>query len=105
MKKNTFIEVKKIINLRKEHSALRNGDFYTLQADNDIYSYVRSNMNERLLVVLNKGNEAQEIQLHLPSQFKIKRTKNLSTGHAENIENGKNEVKIAGMDWAAFVLE
>ncbi len=57
--KSTLKEVSKLIKLRREHTALRHGDFYTLIADEDIYAYVRADMNERILVILNKGVEKE----------------------------------------------
>ena len=53
--KQTLEDVSKLIHIRKEHSALRYGDFLTLQADENIYAYLRSDMNERILTVVNKN--------------------------------------------------
>ncbi len=61
--KQTFKDVSKLTHIRKDHSALRYGDFLTLQADKNIYAYVRSDMNERILVVLNKSENEQVINL------------------------------------------
>ena len=37
---------------QEENSALRYGDFYTLKADKNIYAFVRSDLNDRILVVV-----------------------------------------------------
>ena len=46
-----------VIALRREHSALRTGSFRTIATDDveDIWSYVRSDDGETLLVTLNAG--------------------------------------------------
>lgn len=59
--KNNLTEVRKIVNLRKEHSALRYGNYYTILAGKDIFAYVRTDMNERLFIILNKGNKPQKV--------------------------------------------
>lgn len=66
----TFEEVKKIINIREKHPAFRYGDFYTVRADSNIYAYIRSDVNERILVILNKSNEEKGITLDLPKIYR-----------------------------------
>jgi glycosidase len=61
--KLTLEDVSKLIHIRKEHPALRYGDFLTLQADENIYAYLRSDMNERVLVVVNKNSNNQIVEL------------------------------------------
>jgi len=61
--------VSQLIQLRRDHSALRHGDMVTLKAEGDIYAYVRSDTKERVLVVLNKGEKAQAVTLQLPAFY------------------------------------
>ena len=58
-------DARSIVNVRKNHSALRHGDFLTLAADENIYAYIRSDMNERVLVVLNKNESTQNVELQI----------------------------------------
>ena len=53
--KETFRDVSKLVHIRKNHPALRYGDFLTLQADKNIYAYLRSDMTERILTIINKN--------------------------------------------------
>ena len=53
--RETLMDVRALIKLRKENSALRYGDFYTLKADKNIYAFIRSDLNEKVLVILNKS--------------------------------------------------
>jgi glycosidase len=101
---NTLEHVKKIINIRKQHTALRTGDFFVLQADQNIYSYLRSDMNERLLVVLNKSNKIQETTLKIPFSYDVKKLVSLKDG--AEVKVNSNEVKIAlgSKDWQIYKL-
>jgi glycosidase len=53
--KQTLNDVSKLIHIRKDHPALRYGDFLTLQADENVY--LRSDLNERILTVKNKSTK------------------------------------------------
>jgi glycosidase len=101
----TMDEVKKIINIRKEHSAFRYGDFYTLQADDDIYAYVRSDMNERLLVILNKNKKSKLVGLELPQQFNASTVIEITDGRTFSLEQNRFAVNIGGMNWMIFSVE
>ncbi len=103
--KNTLSEVSSIINLRKEHSALRHGDFYTLMADKNIYAYVRSDMNERILMIINKSQTEQNLELVFPSLLTLNSAKNLSENKSILIENNKLKTGISGMNWAMYLLK
>jgi glycosidase len=102
--KETLDEVKTIVNLRGNHSALRHGDFYTLKADGKIYAYVRSDMNERILVILNKDWENQNVELHLPDHLEINKITNLKSKEEQVITDNKISTDIAGMDWKMYLL-
>jgi len=64
VERNVFKRVKSLIALRRENSALRYGDFHTLLAEKNIYAYVRSDIRQKILVVLNKS--AQQVEKVLP---------------------------------------
>ena len=54
---------KKLIQFRKSHPALTTGDFKTLKADGLIYSYLRSNKNESIIVVINNDEKKRMIEI------------------------------------------
>ena len=54
---------KKLIQFRKDHPALTTGDFKTLKADGLVYSYLRSNKNESIVVVINNDEKKQIIEI------------------------------------------
>jgi glycosidase len=102
--KRTLKEVSKIIKLRREHSALRYGDFYTLNADENIFAYLRSDMNERLLVVLNKNNDTQRISLTLPVSFKTQLVEDINTREVYPCERDIATLVVEGKSWRIFKL-
>jgi glycosidase len=60
-------KVSKIINLRKEHSALRRGDYLNIHTEKDVMIYSRGDIFERLIVVLNKSSVSQSLIFQLPN--------------------------------------
>lgn len=103
--KNMLNEVRKISNIRKEHTALRYGDFYPLISDKDIYAYIRSDFNERILVVLNKSGENQNVDIELPGIYGI--TKAVNLADENEIETGPDvlNLELDRYGWAILKLE
>jgi glycosidase len=101
--KQTFEDVSKLIHIRKNHSALRYGDFLTLRADENIYAYIRSDMNERILVVVNKNPVKVEMVLTIPNVYKIKTAIDLLTGQKYFVDNHK--LKITTDSYEYFILK
>lgn len=103
--KNTLSEVSKIINLRKAHPTLRYGDFYTLQADENIYAFIRSDFNERILVVINKSDVIQNMSLKIPEMYNCISAFNLSS--KDNIKFFENNLNftIDKQSWAFYKLD
>ena len=66
-----FGDVSRLIHARREHSSLRFGDFYTLLSDRHIYAYIRSDIKERILVVLNKSTASRRAELFFPPFYAI----------------------------------
>ena len=66
-----FEHYKKLISIRNDHPSLRTGDFKTLLADdiNRIYAFERNLGNEKVIVVLNNGNDTKEVKLSLSGGF------------------------------------
>jgi cyclomaltodextrinase len=96
-----FSEVKKLIHLRKNHSALRRGDYLTILADKDLYIYSRGDLTERLLIALNKSNAVKKIQLQLPEWLTGTRAESLLDMDTIDIEN--NEITLQLPTWSGKV--
>ena len=96
---------RKIINVRKHHSALRYGDFLTLLADKDVYAFIRSDMNERILVILNKSDNDKTIELKIPEIYNIKSANDLLSGITYETSNNILNIKMNGRNYWFLVLD
>ena len=103
--KQTHVDVSKLIHIRKEHPALRYGDFLTLQADENIYAYLRSDMNERILTVVNKNNNDQSLEFTLLAMYKISKAKDLVSGKEYEVKNNKILLNVNGIKYLILKLE
>lgn len=61
-----------VIALRREHAALRRGDFRILQADDErrLFAYSRTHDGEALAMVLNRSEEAHSTRIPLPEALR-----------------------------------
>ena len=103
--KENLVKVSKLIHLRKYHPALRYGDYYSLIADTNIFAYVRSDMNERVLVILNKNPEQQDIEVNIPSFYGTLKLKDLLTGAVIAANDNKAHITVKGVGYRIFNLE
>jgi glycosidase len=64
---------KSLLKLRKEHSALRLGEYKFLRNEDGLVSFVRTDDLEKVLVVLNFGNESKTLDIgaHLGADVKL----------------------------------
>jgi glycosidase len=95
-------DVKKIINARNSNSALRYGDFQTLLVDKDCYAYLRSDLNERVIVILNKSREGKKIDISFSDIYNLKKAKDLISGNEFDFKDNKLQLDINGADY--FIL-
>ena len=86
--------VRKIVQLRRQHSALRYGDLQVLSTDADCIAYLRSDFNERILVILNKSGNKQARALSLPSFYDIRSATNLLTSANYTVENNLLQIEV-----------
>ena len=103
--KQTLEDVSKLIHIRKENSALRYGDFLTLQADENIYAYLRSDMNERVLIIVNKNSNQQKVELSLPGMYKIIKAKDLVNGKEFEVRDNKIVLDVDASKYLILKLE
>ena len=73
--------------------ALNYGNFNVLMADKDIYAYVRTYLNNSVIVVFNKSAEEKEITLQLPS-FIGKKMFSAEFSSEFSVENSAITVKV-----------
>lgn len=93
--KTIFAEVRRLISLRNTHSALRYGDFQVLKASKDVLAYLRSDLNERILIVLNKSDSPQKVSVKFPSFYYAQTVQDLQTGDRLELANDEALVSLA----------
>lgn len=94
-----------IAHLRQRHSALRYGDFLTLAADRSIYAYLRSDLRERLLVVLNKSENERRAEVTLPRSLSARRVVDVQTGEQWDLSGRKVSIPVDGIGWRMLRVE
>lgn len=103
--KQMLKDVSEIITMRNEHSALRYGDFLTLIANTTFYAYMRSDMNEHLLVILNKHTTEETAEINLPEIFTMfNNAVDVQTGEEFTIDSNRLNVPVKGIHWRVLKL-
>ena len=98
-------ETRKIVKMRRQHSALRYGDFLTLRADTVVYVYLRSDCNERMLVVLNKSERAQTVDLLIPELYHSQKLTDVMSGEKVDLKNNRTSVSVPAIGWRVYKLQ
>jgi glycosidase len=97
--------VKKIVKLRREHSALRYGDYYTVYTGKSCYAFIRSDLNERLLIILNKSEMPKFLDFTPPEFYNISSATDLITDEKIKLINGKAGITVPAIGWRVLKLE
>ena len=103
--KRMLNEIKKIVKMRKQHPALRYGDFLTLQADTVIYAYMRSDFNERVLVILNKTGRVQAINLHIPELYHAHELVDVISSEKMNLKSNDANLSLPAIGWRVYKVQ
>lgn len=105
MEKRMLDQVCKIIKIRRDHSALRYGDFQTLLANEACFVYLRSDMHERILVALNKSERRQSIKVELPEFYESKFAIDIISGQDYEIRNNRLLLTIPPIGWSVLAIK
>lgn len=100
-----FAQVRQIVGLRKQFDALRTGDFRTLHTDKDCLIFMRSEMNERLLIAINKSDQPQQRSIELPAIYGSKTATDVITQQAHTIEKHMLTLEVPPIGWRALLLQ
>lgn len=96
--------VSEIVKIRKNNCALRYGDYYTLHADKNIFAYCRSDFYQRIIVVLNKSEKEQDVDINIPSFYNSIALKNLADNSEVKIVNNKIHLSVKPRGWMILKL-
>ena len=92
--------------LRSQHPALRYGDYYTIRADEQVYAYMRSDFNEKILTVIYRKNSPGEIIVSLPEELDIQQLECLNgTPEIKKDEIKKNTFCIKTEAYSGYVFK
>jgi glycosidase len=102
-----FSHVQKLLSLRKEHPALRNGELWHISWDESAYAFARTTSEERLLIVLNSGASPKTLHLAFgdtPLQGAQRVTPLLGERGAE-LSGGAVDLKLAPNELDIFSVQ
>jgi glycosidase len=100
--KKQLHKISRLINIRRDHPALRRGDYLPLLADKDIFIYSRGDYRERILVAINKGDEKQNIQVKLPDWMDYSTASSLLNNEKYSVDS--NFIKLGIDSYSAQIL-
>lgn len=103
--KETFSEISKLAEIRNNNSALRYGDFLTLLADENIFAYIRSDFNQRVIVILNKSNKNKTVEIELPTNYNLSEAINLLNGETKKINNHRLVCNVNSIGYLIFKIK
>lgn len=90
--KNLLDNVRKIVNLRKSSTALRYGDLLPLNVEKDQFAYLRTDFNEKIVVILNKSKENKTVTIKIPELYTEQTGKDMINGDTYQIR--QNVLKV-----------
>jgi len=99
VEKQMFSDASTLIKLRREHSALRRGDFQVLHADQNTFVYLRSDVNERVVTALNKSEQPRNIAVNLPKFYNLTTATDLLSGQKMKISENKLLLNLPRTGW------
>jgi len=95
----------KLIQLRKEYSALRRGDYLNLYAGDNVMIYSRGDAFQRLIIALNKNDRSENINLTIPNWMAGKTLASLINGKEIPIKNQTVTFTLPKFGYDVFILE
>lgn len=98
-------DVRRLVHLRRQHSALRYGDFQTLQAEGDVWLYLRSDLHERLLVALNKAPQPRTLTVELPEVYAVSTARDVVENRLVPITEGRMAARLPARSWRIYELQ
>jgi glycosidase len=95
---------KKLGAIRRLHPALRYGSRRTLQADKDIYAFVRAHLEDRVVAIFNRGKTEAKIDIDVSPELSDGDYVEALNGTKGEVRDGKLKLTIPAQT-AAFVTK
>jgi len=103
--KKMLDKVRHIIHLRRKHTALRYGDIYFLKADTSVFAFVRSDFNERILIVFNKTAIPRRVSVDFPACYDVNLARDLMDGEVFRPERDEMTIVLPAYGFKFLKLE
>lgn len=103
-KNSIFYHYKKLIQLRKDYNIITDGDYQLiLEEHSDIFAYMRTNGNERLLVINNFYGK--DTTFTLPDEFKLDKTESkILISNYEDTPEDFTKIKLRPYESVAYYI-
>jgi len=105
IEKEQLRKVSQLITLRNGHTALRRGDYFRLKVEKDLFIYSRGDVNERLIIALNKNASFQNMEILLPDWIKGQSLHSLLNGNSWPIDTNVVKIDLAGYSLDIFRIK
>ena len=95
---------RKVVNIRKNSTALKYGDLIPVLVEHDVFAYLRTDFNEKYLVVLNKSSEVKEVSIKIPNYINCNEGKDLVNNKIFKLSNNGFDIKLDRKGFAIIKL-
>ena len=92
--KRVFENFQKLGALRRQHPALRYGSRRTLQADRDLYAFVRAHLDDRVVAIFNRAKNHVRIELQVGPELVDGDYVDVLNGGRVEVRQGKMELML-----------
>ena len=86
--------ISEIVQVRKNHAALRRGDYLPLFCDDNVFIYSRGDTSERLIIAINKNNNKELITLDIPDWITASTLKSLLNTNNLTVKNNTLKLEL-----------
>jgi len=83
-----------IVQVRKNHAALRRGDYLPLFCDDNVFIYSRGDTSERLIIAINKNNKKELITVDIPDWITASTLKSLLNTNNLTVKNNTLKLEL-----------
>jgi glycosidase len=99
-----FAHVRRLVQLRRDHPALRGGRQWHIGWDENYYAFLREGSGERLLVVFNNADTPRTFSVPLDNTplENARELEPLLDAQSARVQNGNLEVKVAPVSVAVY---
>ncbi len=97
--------VSRLVKIRRENSALNYGDFRPIKITKNVFAYLRSDPNERILIVLNKSaSQSYNPEVEIPEYIKLTSLHDLINGEKITTRNNKITISLKPLESKIYKL-